>query len=395
MGLVDYSESESSGDEHSSFTVQPKATSDATSASKASFHKVVDKSNPRKIKVSLPEAASASGSNTVGVDVGSEGPPAKKARTAGAFGGFNSFLPAPKNAAGASGSLSTADGAAKSRSVGLGRGISLKTGAQPAFSRAPPPAEESYEDSNNDGDEAAEAEHAHTDEASIKDVLPDVIEEDKPAKKTAMFRPLSVARKPDKKKKKPLTTNGVTSSDSTSSRSAPVVKDVPVVFPPKRSLFASSEAEPELESAGASTTQYQPYFEDQAAQRQDADTGQVTEQQQSSSKPASQAPSLGTLANTLNLSGAEKRQLFGRSGAPSEAQLASFSVAQEYQHNREMAASADANAAAAPQTVRSIAPGKHSLQQLLNQATSQKDALEESYAAGRRNKKEVGSRYGW
>jgi hypothetical protein len=32
---------------------------------------------------------------------------------------------------------------------------------------------------------------------------------------------------------------------------------------------------------------------------------------------------------------------------------------------------------------------------LVNAASSQKEALEESFAAGRRNKKEAGSKYGW
>jgi hypothetical protein len=35
------------------------------------------------------------------------------------------------------------------------------------------------------------------------------------------------------------------------------------------------------------------------------------------------------------------------------------------------------------------------LRQLLNAATTQKDALEESWAAGKRNKQEAGRKYGW
>jgi hypothetical protein len=45
--------------------------------------------------------------------------------------------------------------------------------------------------------------------------------------------------------------------------------------------------------------------------------------------------------------------------------------------------------------VRSIAPGKHSLKQLVNAAQSQKDALAESFAKGYQNRKEAGSKYGW
>ena len=45
--------------------------------------------------------------------------------------------------------------------------------------------------------------------------------------------------------------------------------------------------------------------------------------------------------------------------------------------------------------VRPIAPGKHTLQQLVNVASNQREALEESFATGRRNKKEAGAKYGW
>jgi hypothetical protein len=45
--------------------------------------------------------------------------------------------------------------------------------------------------------------------------------------------------------------------------------------------------------------------------------------------------------------------------------------------------------------VRSIAPGKHSLKQLLNATVSQKEALEESFAKGYANRKEASGRYGW
>jgi hypothetical protein len=45
--------------------------------------------------------------------------------------------------------------------------------------------------------------------------------------------------------------------------------------------------------------------------------------------------------------------------------------------------------------VRAIAPGKHSLRQLVNAASSQQDALEEKFMTSKRNKKEAGSKYGW
>jgi len=45
--------------------------------------------------------------------------------------------------------------------------------------------------------------------------------------------------------------------------------------------------------------------------------------------------------------------------------------------------------------VRAIATGKHSLKQLVSAATGQKEALEESFASGKRNKREAGNKYGW
>ena len=54
------------------------------------FQKVVDRSNPGKIRVTLPQTA-------LKEETKSDEPPAKKAKTGGgAFSGFNSFLPAPK-----------------------------------------------------------------------------------------------------------------------------------------------------------------------------------------------------------------------------------------------------------------------------------------------------------
>lgn len=44
--------------------------------------------------------------------------------------------------------------------------------------------------------------------------------------------------------------------------------------------------------------------------------------------------------------------------------------------------------------VRALAPGKHSLKQLVNAVSSQREALEDSFAAGRRRKGESGARYG-
>jgi hypothetical protein len=64
----------------------------------------------------------------------------------------------------------------------------------------------------------------------------------------------------------------------------------------------------------------------------------------------------------------------------------------EYRSNQEMAASGETFE---HRQVKTIAPGKHSLQQLVNNVKSQADALEDKWAEGRRNRGEGGSKYGF
>ena len=115
MALVNYSDSEASDVE----APVPKA---AASSTKPAFQKVVDRSNPGKIKVSLPQAAPKDKSGE---------PPTKRAKIGGGgLSGFNSFLPAPKNIGQAK---NTTLGGGNTSKKGLGAGVSLKTGAAPGF----------------------------------------------------------------------------------------------------------------------------------------------------------------------------------------------------------------------------------------------------------------------
>ncbi|KAL8956075.1 MAG: hypothetical protein Q9183_006424, partial [Haloplaca sp. 2 TL-2023] len=138
MGLVDYSESEGSDAEVKQ--EKQKATKPATSTQKPAFHKVVDRSNPHKIRVNLPEQVKEAAEDNKHEDE----PPAKRAKTGGgAFGGFNSFLPAPKRAG-------TVGGVTGAKRNGLSSGVSLKTGAAPGFTReAQPEAPEPLETGGN------------------------------------------------------------------------------------------------------------------------------------------------------------------------------------------------------------------------------------------------------
>lgn len=384
MGLVDYSDSESSDVE-----VKPVAKSTTTS-SKPAFQKVVDRSG--KIKVSLPQASSK------GVAKGGE-PPAKRPKIGGGgLSGFNSFLPAPKN----TGQPSKATlGGGNGGKRGLGAGVNLKTGAAPGFSRESEPAKEYGGDTYED-----EGEQASTgDGFSLSLPPPRSISngEQKPAGevkligKPLMFKPLSVSRKPTKKKK------AVPAASAPTPITPAKSKDTEKLAPrPKVSLFSMS-TETSTPVALKSSGDYQPMLYEPAGQKVD-DTEpsyeDYTPNPSHIAPPAVPTPpvsqSLDDIAGDLNLSAAERRQLFGRQKGGhqmhSATKVINFNTDEEYLHNEELRASGEQ---VTHNPVRSIAPGKHSLKQLVNAAQTQKDALEESFAKGRNNRAEASSRYGW
>jgi hypothetical protein len=108
------------------------------------------------------------------------------------------------------------------------------------------------------------------------------------------------------------------------------------------------------------------------------------------------------------------RQLYGRHGPGKEPiKFATFSVDEEYNQNER---DRESGLAQEVKPVRTVAPGRHQLQSLLNGecfltfiriaiviltgrfyavAQSQRGALEESFARGKSNRKEAASRYGW
>ena len=405
MALVDYSGSESgSGNEEEITTpesINPKSTSN-----KPAFQKVVDRSNPHKIKVSLPETARA---RTEDGDADQE-PAAKRAKIgSGGMGGFNSFLPAPKRTAAPNGGF----GIGGIRRGALGSGLNLKTGATPAFSRDPAPivGESTSGDENDQGGSVVEslgpdAAPSSTDKRPDKPT-PEV--ETEPKKKSTMFKPLSVAnRKATKKKVSPAdslrppepTTGEVTRSPKGGT---------------KASLFSTGDEPIEAPShASAIKGTYQPmvYHSDkptimpptntspeESLPTQDYATADSTYPQDQTREPQSQ--SLDAIANDLNLSASAKRQLLGRNHNANKARssqpstvpnIVNFNTDQEYAANELLRQGGET---VQHNPVRGIAPGKHSLRQLVNAASNQKDALEESFASGRRNKKEAGSKYGW
>ncbi|KAL9001430.1 MAG: hypothetical protein Q9169_000005 [Polycauliona sp. 2 TL-2023] len=403
--LVAYSESEGSEaeEEKQKSSKPPKATTNST---KPTFQKVVDRSNPHKIRVNLPELDK----DAVEDKEDEEGPPAKKARVGGgSFGGFNSFLPAPKRAAAANGGVNGSG----ARRGGLGSGVSLKTGAAPGFSREPMSEGEmnNEEDTHNVGDEPSFQKKEHQkEEASTgtrtnglsdpSNAQPIEKSPKKPQKQgnAMMFKPLSVARKPQKKKPTVPTSDG-TLAPKRVNPAPPQPKSVP-----KASLFSTHDARDEHINGTTTRGDYQPLIygaqeSEDAIERNSPPSNPYTDDPITTNQPIAppeptQGPqSLDTIASDLNLSASAKRQLLGRQNRNASAiNVVNFNTDQEYAAN-EMLRQAGEQVQHNP--VRAIAPGKHSLKQLVNAASNQKDALEEHFASGRRNKKEAGSKYGW
>lgn len=355
MALVGYSDSE--GSDSGSPNVTPVPATSKPAPKKANFQKLVDPSAPRKIKVDLP---------TIQPDAEPEAPPAKKARTAGKFGGFNSFLPAPKRTAEAK--------------KGLGSGVNLKTGAEPAFSRGvdPDPAAFAQPDTSDETKKDADTSIP----SPFQDETPKEI---KPVGNAMKFKPLSVARKKAPKKK--------ILPNASPAASSPVAQ--PLTEPPKApapkprvSLFSVTQDDSST-LPNAPVADYQPLLAEPVAV-----PTETTDSIMSAPAPVHADPnSLSAIADDLGLSAGERRRLFGRNkDAAAFANVTHLNMEEEYNNNEQLRAQGQA---VEHRAVKAVAPGKHSLQQLVNSAASQKEALEDAWAQGRRNKAEAGSHYGF
>ncbi|KAI2612914.1 mitotic checkpoint regulator, MAD2B-interacting-domain-containing protein [Hypoxylon fragiforme] len=403
MGLVDYSDSESDSEAVANPAPSSKPVT-ATASGKKPFRKVVDRSKPGKILINLSQSSSGKNESET-TDGASDGLPSKRAKIGGgggAFSGFNSLLPPPKNAG--KPSVGSSSGKAPPRP-----GVNLKTGSAPGFSREV--------DGNSDGGHYDET---NTGDADVPTKQPSIPAEQKPADevklvgKPLMFKPLSVSRKSNKK--------NTTKFIATTSRSAASTKETPQTSEPspqqevaagppakkqKISLFSiPDEATEEVEeNAGNSNGAYEPMFDTQDTSPADefaAYDAQFATSSSSSAAPPSATtssthPSLDSIASEMNLSATARRELFGRRGAPDASMASSkvvmFDTDREYAHNEQLRASGQQQAY---NPVRSIATGgKHNLRQLVTQAQTQREALEESFAKGKNNRNEAGSRYGW
>ncbi|KAI1492110.1 mitotic checkpoint regulator, MAD2B-interacting-domain-containing protein [Biscogniauxia mediterranea] len=428
MGLVDYSDSESDSETVTKPTSTPTPapaapTPSSTAGGKKPFQKVVDRARPGKILVNLPQSSARNESDDA------DGPPAKRARIAarggggGAFSGFNSLLPPPKNAgkpaamAAANSSSSGSSGVKNSPKPG----VSLRTGAVPGFSR------EANDDSDADlanNDKGGGTMNLPAPKAPQQPSIPaeqKAAEDVKLVGKPLMFKPLSVSRKPAKKnaaaKSSTPTSAAPPKASDTSQAHMPAApaaagrqaeegEDTPALAPPKKVSLFSISTDPDPEPARPShDSVYEPLFaapDHHIPSSASASAFAAYDAAANASSSSSSAPNTNTLdqiATEMNLSASARRELFGRAAPSSsssvpDAKVISFDTTREYEHNEALRASGEQDQLG-HNPVRAIAPGKHSLRQLVNQVHNQRDALEESFAKGRSTQREAGARYGW
>ena len=397
MALVDYSGSEDSDREEQ--TKLPGAARGKGNTTKPSFQKVVDRSNPHKIRVNLPEVAKPE-------EIDDLERPLKRAKVgSGGFSGFNSLLPAPKRTT-APNAAPTTSGARKS---GLGIGFNLKTGAAPGFSRDPIDTastgneDDTERERSGDMNSIQQAGDIHKTQPAVdgSPLPPEPVEPLKIRGNKTMFKPLSVARKPQKKKAQSV--ESLPNPKVLGDESLPKPKPAP-----KLSLFSTDEEMEPTRSSSTTNGTYQPMIytttnpEPIPAPADPSSDLQPPEDDNyypydHPGPPRPESQSLTSIASDLNLTRAETRQLLGRQkhndpAGASTINIVNFNTDAEYAANEILR---QAGETVQHNPVRAIAPGKHSLKQLVNAASSQKDALEESFASGRRNKKEAGSKYGW
>lgn len=400
MGLVDYSDSESDCD--SPQTSTPAVANPAAPAKKP-FQKLVDKTNPGKILVNLPSASAADEAPP------SEEPVAKRVKTGGSrFGGFSSFLPAPKTVT----RPTPASGSGGKAAPKVG--INLKTSSEAAFSREAP----SIGGNEDDGNDFL----ARTSElgglglklpppkasAAAQPSIPEGQKSEEDVKlvgKPMMFKPLSVSRKPGKKNGFNATTVpkaaalGSASTQRAPAPSAAPPSQEPKAAPPKKkvSLFSITDDTPTVDASPEDDISYEPGFTSYGSINYEDVQQQYANYTQPLAAGNADPNSLDSIADDLNLDPVARRELFGRGGGGNKATAKSvinFNLDQEYRHNEELRATG-ALEQQQHNPLRAIKPGKHSLQQLVNQVQTQRDALEENFAKNRSTQKQAGSKYGW
>jgi hypothetical protein len=395
MNLVGYSDSESDGEP----APAPKP------AAKPAAKKLVN-AGTHRVTVNLPSLGS-----TEQDDIEKDAPPAKRPKLGGGLN-INAFLPAPKRPA-ASLSSQSKDGAAKSGTgKGLGKGVNLRTGAEPAFERASPTFEADGErkDIKDVVAELRARPAQASNDSSVKATDGEKVESPALAQRevklvgSAMrFKPLSVSRNGQIKKKK-LPPPPPASTAAKPSVTSLETTQTPTPAKAKVSLFSIGQDQTQPDQSSGAGYNFFGGDDDMDDDEDEADpsndpTGEHDQPYEPSSTTQSGPQTLNSITKDLNLSEADMRQLFGRQAGKagkipdmSAVNVVNFNMDEEYKANNELRAKGEVTAHKA---VRAIAPGKHSLKQLVNAAASQKEALEEHFAKGRQNQKEASSRYGW
>jgi hypothetical protein len=336
--------------------------------------------------VSLPQLSNDKAQN--------EEPAEKKRKTGGGgrFSGFNSFLPAPKNA--------NKPKPAASSSASTRPAFQFKTSAAPGFSR------DSEGDQNTSNENGSEDVSVLAPKAAAQPYIPEgqkPADEVKLVGKPLMFKPLSVARNPQKKKKlnsgmaKPIPAPQQEHAETKQAEAAaPAV--APAAAPKKVSLFSMHTEEPSEPAEKTSSGVYEPMFATESSLAYDEGAyGDYASHAQAgpSATTLPGSESLDTVVEDLNLTPAQRRELFGRNGLGNQAakKVINFNMDKEYRHNEEIRAAGEEQT---HNPVRAIqGGGKHSLRQLVQNVQSQRDALEESFAKGKSNRKEAAGKYGW
>jgi hypothetical protein len=372
MNLVGYSDSESDGDTETVPAPKPAAKPLAKKLVNPGTHKVT---------INLPALKKAEKD-----DIQKDAPPAKRAKLGGGLN-INAFLPAPKRPA-----------------AGLGKGVNLKTGAEAAFTREPKTFEAEGEKKDikdviaelraRPSQAVGEAE-AGADSEKVESPVP-VQKEVKMVGSAMRFKPLSVSRNAQKKKKKKLPPPTATAITSTTKPTQTTPGTAQAPAKPKVSLFSIGQDQPQP-SSGAG---YNFFGEDEEEDEEEQVSNPIEEQTyEPTSTVQPGAQNLSSITKDMNLSDADMRQLFGRQAGKggkmpdlSNMKVVNFNMDDEYKANNELIAKGEV---ISHNPVRAIAPGKHSLKQLVNAAATQKDALEEHFAKGRSNQREASSRYGW
>ena len=450
MNLVSYSESDGSDDEEQIRQQTRKRPASSGPKSQPDTKFTIDKSNPKKIRINLNDTWLDEKDVSDNNKVPAQEPALGRQRPAGETGGFNAMLPAPKR----TNDPSSVNGFKPRGGGPLGRGVSLKTGAEPGFSResdaelkdllAKGSSPQQVSDLNPqlrepeqmDGDSAT---------AETNSALPPIAKATTSEWKPRSFKPLSVARDTKKKKKKPpiaaestvpATTSSAIQSNPHSELSNPKSTAQPA---PKLELFSmGNQVDDEMGEVTAysknlTTNPSLTIEENVTEESMDVDTDYNTtpyEQQpyltidsnpslhissEENQESSTAHQSLTSIADDLNLSASARRQLLGRpttnnqrknnttssttvATATTTTTIKNFNTDLEYSINNQSLLNPTNNNNQNQQQhnpVRAIAPGKHSLKQLVSAATGQKEALEESFAQGRRNKNEGRGRYGW